>query len=68
LVMNGIRIIGSLGYKPRVDIPELLSLAATGKIRPQRLVSHSYQPHEVNQAYENLRRGLHHRAIVVWSR
>ncbi|MEM1598670.1 MAG: alcohol dehydrogenase catalytic domain-containing protein [Pyrobaculum sp.] len=67
LVMNGIRIVGSLGYKPRVDVPELLTLAATGKINPQRLVSHRYQPQEINKAYENLRQGLHHRAVVIWS-
>lgn len=66
LVMNGIKIIGSLGYKPRVDLPELLSLAATGKIDPSRLVSHRYKPQEINQAYKNLREGIHHRALVVW--
>ncbi|MFN3803868.1 MAG: alcohol dehydrogenase catalytic domain-containing protein [Pyrobaculum sp.] len=66
LVINGIRIIGSLGYKPRVDIPELLTLAAAGKIDPRRLVSHRYKPEEINQAYENLRGGRHHRALVIW--
>lgn len=68
LVMNGIRVVGSLGYKPRTDIPELLSLAAAGKIDPRRLVSHRYKPEEINQAYQNLREGKHHRAIITWSR
>jgi len=67
LVMNGIKIIGSLGYKPRVDIPELLALAAAGRISPQRLISHRYKPEEINEAYQNLRLGKHHRAVVIWS-
>jgi len=67
IVMNGIRIIGSLGYKPRTDIPELLTLAASGKIKPQRLISHKYAPNEINEAYKNLRIGLHHRAIIIWN-
>ena len=65
LVMNGIRVVGSLGYKPRTDIPELLSLAA-GKIDPRRLVSHRYRPEEINQAYQSHRQGKHHRAVVIW--
>jgi len=44
LVMNGIKVVGSLGYKPRTDIPELLSLAAAGKIDPRHLVSHRNKP------------------------
>ncbi len=44
LVMDGIKVVGSLGYKPRTDIPELLSLAAAGKIDPRRLVSHRNKP------------------------
>lgn len=66
LVMNGIKIVGSLGYRPRVDIPELLALAASGKIQPGRLISHRYTPDEINQAYQNLREGKHHRALVIW--
>ncbi|MCU7787467.1 alcohol dehydrogenase catalytic domain-containing protein [Pyrobaculum sp. 3827-6] len=67
LVMNGIKIVGSLGYRPRVDIPELLSLAAAGKINPQRLISHIYKPEEINTAYEGLRQGRHTRALVIWN-
>jgi hypothetical protein len=41
--MNGIKILRSLGYRPGGgDIPELLSLAAAGKISSQRLTSHIY--------------------------
>jgi Zn-dependent alcohol dehydrogenases len=65
--MNGIKVVGSLGYKPRTDIPELLTLAAAEKIDPRRLVSHRYKPEEINQAYQNIRQGKHHRAIITWS-
>jgi propanol-preferring alcohol dehydrogenase len=65
--MNGIKIVGSLGYRPWVDIPELLSLAAAGKINPQRLISHIYKPEEINTAYKGLRQGRHTRALVIWN-
>ncbi len=68
LVMNGIRVVGSLGYKPRTDIPELLSLAAAGKIDLRRLVSHSYKHEEINHACQNLRQDKHHRTTIIWSR
>ena len=68
LVMNGIRVVGSLGYKPRTDIPELLALAAAGKIRPENIISHRYKPEEINNAYNNLRQGKHNRAIIIWNK
>lgn len=67
LVMNGIRIVGGLGYKPRTDIPELLALAAVGKIKPEKIISHRYKPENINEAYNNLRQGKHHRALIIWN-
>lgn len=66
LVTNGIRIVGSLGYRPRVDLPEILSIVASGRLDVGRLISHVYSPEQINEAYENLRKGLHFRAIVKW--
>jgi propanol-preferring alcohol dehydrogenase len=65
-VINGIRIIGSLGYRPRLDLPEIIKLVASGKVDIKKLVSHVYTPEQINEAYENLERGLHARAIVKW--
>jgi len=65
-VSNGVRIIGSLGYRPRVDLPEIISLVLSGRLDVGKLVSHVYSPEQINEAYENLRKGLHARAIVKW--
>ncbi|ADN49671.1 zinc-binding dehydrogenase [Vulcanisaeta distributa] len=65
-VVNGIRIIGSLGYRPRLDLPEIIKLVASGKVDIRKLVSHVYAPEQINEAYENLEKGLHARAIVKW--
>ena len=65
-VINGVRIMGSLGYRPRLDLPEIIKLVASGKVYVRKLVSHTYVPEQINEAYENLERGLHARAIVKW--
>ncbi|MFB6470360.1 MAG: alcohol dehydrogenase catalytic domain-containing protein [Vulcanisaeta sp. AZ3] len=65
-VINGVRIIGSLGYRPRLDLPEIIRLVASGRVDVKKLVSHTYTPEQINEAYENLERGLHARAIVKW--
>ncbi len=67
IVSNGISIIGSLGYRPRIDLPEIISLASSGKIDIRKLISHVYYPEHINEAYENLRKGLHIRAVVKWN-
>ncbi|ACP34473.1 Alcohol dehydrogenase GroES domain protein [Sulfolobus islandicus L.S.2.15] len=66
-VSRGITLIGSLGYRPRIDLPDLVSLASSGKIDIKKLVSHIYTPDRINEAYENLKKGLHIRAIIRWN-
>lgn len=66
-VARGIRVIGSLGYRPRIDLPELVRLAASGRLNVKKLVTHVYKPEQINEAYENLEKGVHLRAIVDWS-
>jgi len=65
-VGQGVRLVGSLGYRPRVDLPEIIRLAASGKLDVRKLVTHEYVPEDINRAYENLEKGLHVRAIVRW--
>jgi D-arabinose 1-dehydrogenase-like Zn-dependent alcohol dehydrogenase len=67
-VSRGIRVIGSLGYRPRIDLPELIKLASSGKLDVRRLVSHIYSPEQINEAYDNLEKGLHIRAIIDWTK
>jgi len=66
-VNKGLRIVGNLGYRPRVDIPELVTMVASGRLDPSRLVTHQYEPERIAEAYSNLEKGLHLRAIVNWN-
>ncbi|AHC52251.1 alcohol dehydrogenase [Sulfolobus acidocaldarius SUSAZ] len=67
-VGRGLRLVGSLGYRPRIDLPELVRMVASGKLDVKKLVTHVYRPDEINTAYENLEKGLHLRAIIDWTK
>ncbi|HEY3886885.1 MAG TPA: zinc-binding dehydrogenase, partial [Vicinamibacterales bacterium] len=66
LVRRGHHIIGSYGARTRTDMPEILKLAATGVVKPERIVTKMYPLAEANAAYQALARGeIVGRAIVV---
>ncbi|BBD73808.1 alcohol dehydrogenase [Sulfodiicoccus acidiphilus] len=66
-VNKGIRIVGSLGYRPRIDLPELVTMVASKRLDPSKLITHRYSPERIGEAYANLEKGLHLRAIVDWN-
>ena len=57
-------IIGSLGCRA-VDYPRVLDLARLGKIKVEELVTATYPLHEINSAFDGLRRGEGIRSVVV---
>lgn len=66
LVRRGIRVTGSYGCRVRTDMPELIRLAADGKIDVARSISRRYPLGEVETAFRALDRGeIIGRAIVV---
>ena len=66
LVRRGLRIIGSFGARTRVDMPELLRLAALGAFRPERMVTRRFALTDADNAYRTLGRGeIVGRAIVT---
>lgn len=66
LVRRGIRLQGSYGGRVRGDMPELLALAAAGRISVTAPVSRRYPLEEADAAYRALDRGeIPGRAIVV---
>jgi succinate semialdehyde reductase (NADPH) len=66
LVRRGLRIIGSFGARTRVDMPEVIRLAARGVLRPERMVTRRFPLAEADAAYQALARGeIVGRAIVV---
>lgn len=66
LVRRGIRLQGSYGARVRGDMPELVALAAAGRISVSQPISRRYRLEEADQAYRALDRGeITGRAIVV---
>jgi S-(hydroxymethyl)glutathione dehydrogenase/alcohol dehydrogenase len=66
LVRRGIRLCGSYGGRVRQDLPEILRLAAEGKIDVAGPVTRRYSLEEADAAYRALSRGeIVGRAIVA---
>lgn len=66
LVRRSQRIIGSYGARTRADMPEILSLAAQGFLRPQQTVTRRFSLEEVDAAYKALNSGaIRGRAVIV---
>ncbi|HZE95532.1 MAG TPA: zinc-binding dehydrogenase [Planctomycetota bacterium] len=66
LVRRGIQIVGSFGCRVRTDMPELIALAASGKIDVKASITRRYRLDQVNEAFEALERGeIVGRSIVV---
>ncbi len=66
LVRRGITVVGSLGCRVRNDMPELIRLAAEGKLDVKASISRRYRLEQINEAYGAMERGeIVGRAIVV---
>jgi succinate semialdehyde reductase (NADPH) len=66
LVRRGIRLQGSYGARVRTDLPELLRLAAAGRISVTQPITRRYRLDQADEAYRALGRGeITGRAIVV---
>jgi S-(hydroxymethyl)glutathione dehydrogenase/alcohol dehydrogenase len=65
VVRRGVKIIGSYGAKPRIEMPEIISLASKGIINVDEAVSTRYKLEEINSAFEKLEQGdIIGRAII----
>jgi S-(hydroxymethyl)glutathione dehydrogenase/alcohol dehydrogenase len=65
LVRRGVKIIGSYGAKPRIDLPEVISLASKGIINVENAVSAEFRLEDINSAFEKLEKGeIMGRAII----
>lgn len=52
--------------RPRVDIPRLIDLYRSGKLKLDELLTHRYPFEQINQAYEALERGEVARSVVTF--
>jgi S-(hydroxymethyl)glutathione dehydrogenase/alcohol dehydrogenase len=66
LVRRGIRLQGSYGARVRSDVPEIIRLAASGRISVTQPITRRYRLDQADEAYRALDRGeITGRAIVV---
>jgi S-(hydroxymethyl)glutathione dehydrogenase/alcohol dehydrogenase len=68
LVRRKVRVMGSFGARPRIDMPVVLDLAASGAIDCKSAVTRHYRFEAAGQAYQDLDDGqVIGRAIVDYS-
>jgi len=66
LVRRGITFVGSFGCRVRTDMPQLIRLAAEGRVDVAASITRRYQLDRIEEAYRDLERGeIVGRAIVV---
>ena len=66
LVRRGIQMVGSFGCRVRTDMPDLIAMAAAGRIEVGASITRRYRLDQVNDAFEAMERGeIVGRAIVV---
>ena len=68
-LIRGKRIIGTWGgeTQPDKDIPMYVDLFLSGRLKLDRLLTHSYRLDEINQALEDLENGRIGRALIDMS-
>lgn len=61
-------IVGSWygGANPHLDIPRLLALYRSGKLKLDELVTRTYKLEEVNQAFSDMTEGLNARGMILF--
>lgn len=66
LVRRGQSVVGSFGARTREDLPQVISLAASGQFDHSQTITRTFRLGEVDDAYQALSRGeITGRAIVV---
>jgi S-(hydroxymethyl)glutathione dehydrogenase/alcohol dehydrogenase len=66
LVRRGIQLMGSYGSRVRTDMPDVLGLAAHGRVSPSRVITQRFGLEQADDAYARLSRGeIVGRAIVT---
>lgn len=62
------QVIGSLfgSSNPRVAIPQILELYRAGQVKLDELVTTTYTLEEINQGYEDMRKGKNIRGVIIY--
>ncbi len=68
LAMQQKQLVGTLfgSSNPRYDIPRLLGLYQSGKLKLDELITNTYTLDEINQGYQDMRDGKNIRGVLVY--
>jgi len=68
LAMQQKQLVGSIfgGGNPRNDIPKLLGLYQSGKLKLDEMITKTYSLDEVNQGYQDMRDGKNIRGVLIY--
>lgn len=65
IVIRGIRLLGSYGGRPRIDLPKILRLIEKGLVDLKDFVTGSYRLDEIEKALSDIKTGKAIRTIVI---
>lgn len=68
LAMQRKKLVGTIfgNANPRADIPKLLALYQSGKLKLDELVTNTYTLDEINQGYQDMRDGKNIRGVIKY--
>jgi S-(hydroxymethyl)glutathione dehydrogenase/alcohol dehydrogenase len=69
MIFSGEKTIMGSNYgsaRPRHDMPRLLSLYKSGKLKLDELVTHTYQIEEINEAFDDMLEGKLARGLILF--
>ncbi len=68
LAMQQKQLVGSIfgSANPRYDVPRLLGLYQSGKLKLDELITNTYPLDDINQGYQDMRDGKNLRGVLVY--
>jgi Zn-dependent alcohol dehydrogenase len=68
LAMQQKSLVGTIfgSANPRYDIPRLLGMYRSGKLKLDELVTRTYSLDEINQGYQDMRDGKNIRGVIIY--
>jgi len=68
LAMSQKQLVGTIfgSANPRYDVPRLLNLYQSGKLKLDELITNTYSLEGINQGYQDMRDGKNIRGVIIY--
>ncbi len=68
LAMQQKQLVGTIfgSANPRYDVPRLLGLYQSGKLKLDELITNTYGLADINQGYQDMRDGKNIRGVIIY--